>query len=123
MNLKAFCPECKRWVSDDLTETPTGGFRNDHEHPVRLVLDKGMVQPQEAIEGIKELTPQAYMSEVSKVDAELIVARLVEKFKIPVPPQMLRAVVEEVLRVMRQIAVEETKKSRRTKKATNDRRQ
>jgi hypothetical protein len=102
-------------VSDDLIETAQGQ-ENVHEHRIVIFREIGLIEPKGNIQKVLELTPTAYLQEASKVDAELITAQILKKIKLPVPPYIVSRLVEEVLRVIREVAVEDMKNQRAREK-------
>ena len=117
--IKAYCPTCKKMVSDDLLKTAQGQ-ENVHEHKIVIFREIGLIEPGGIIQRILELTPTAYLHEASKVDAELITAKVMQNFNLPLPRQMVSRLVEEMLRVIREVAVEDLKNQKaREKLAAN----
>lgn len=105
-NMRAYCPECKRMVSDDIVDG-----KNMHEHSIVVMRVVQSVEPGTKVL-LTELTPAAYLKEASRLDAELIVGRIMSRYNIPLPRNIFRSVIEEILRILREVAIEEEKKER-----------
>lgn len=120
MKVKAYCRTCGHFVSDDLEELEKG-FRNVHEHPVRLMRLMGQGELQRgAVAPATDLTPIAYFDDVSKLDAELTVSYMKRMLKeqgvtLPIPDQVLSGLVSWMLKALRQMAVEDEQKHRQAK--------
>jgi hypothetical protein len=117
-NIKGFCPTCHRFVSDDLDEGKEG-ITNEHEHPIRLLRVLTEIKPGATIPAITDLTPATYLDDVSRLDSELVVSYLKRSLKeqgiiLPLPDPLLQGLVGGVLKALRQIAVDEEKKERKS---------
>lgn len=106
--IRAYCTICRKMVSDDLIESAQG-TENAHEHRVVLFREVGLIEPGGIIQKVLELTQTAYLQEASRVDAELITAKVMQNFNIPLPRPMVTKIIEELLRVVREVAVEDLK--------------
>lgn len=116
--VKARCMKCGM-CSDDLVRTDKG-IVNRHEHAVEVFSTQGMLEPGEILTKLGGLTPESYLKEVSKLDAELLVGRISayveKKYQIPLPKSLLNKLIEEVLVVIREMAVEAEAKDRKVLK-------
>lgn len=114
--VRARCIECGKMVTDDLVRTDQG-LTNKHNHEVEVLVVQGMLEPGEVLTKVQGLTADAYLREASKLDAELLVGRIVayvkEKYQIPLPRPLLNKLVEETLAVIRQMAIESETKDRK----------
>jgi len=113
--VKARCLECGKMVSDDLVRTEQG-LANRHLHEVEVFVVQGLLKPGEILTKVSGLTPESYLVEASKLDAELIVGRIEAKYKIPLPRGLLVRIVEEILRLVREIAIEQEAADRKKAK-------
>jgi DNA-binding Lrp family transcriptional regulator len=117
-SVKARCMKCGM-CSDDLVRTDKG-IVNRHEHAVEVFATQGMLEPGEVLTKVGGLTPESYLKEVSKLDAELLVSRISayveKKYQIPLPKSLLNKLIEEVLVVLREMAVEAEAKDRKVQK-------
>lgn len=113
--VKARCLECGKMVSDDLVRTEQG-LANRHPHEVEVFVVQGLLKPGEILTKVSGLTPESYLVEASKLDAELIVGRIEAKYKIPLPHGLFIRIVEEVLRLVREIAIEQEAADRKKAK-------
>ena len=109
--LRAFCPTCRKLVSDDLVYHEDKTVESIHEHPVIVLMELMNIQPMTP-SPVFHLTTKAYFADASKLDAELIVSNLRRRFNIPLPPRALTFVVQEVLTILREVAVEEEMRQR-----------
>jgi len=116
--VKARCMKCGM-CSDDLVRTDKG-IVNRHEHSVEVFSTQGMLEPGEVLTKVGGLTPESYLKEVSQLDAELLVGRISayveKKYQIPLPKSLLNKLIEEVLVVIREMAVEAEAKDRKVLK-------
>jgi hypothetical protein len=117
VDIKAFCPTCHRFVSDDLSESKEG-LKSEHEHTIRLLRVLGEIEPGMTISAITELTPKTYLEDASRLDSELIVSYLKRSLRdqgiiLPLPDPLLQGLVEGVLKAARQVAVDDEKKHRK----------
>ena len=116
--VKARCMKCGM-CSDDLVRTDKG-IVNRHEHAVEVFSTQGMLEPGEVLTKVGGLTPESYLSEVSQLDAELLVGRISayveKKYQIPLPKSLLNKLIEEVLAVVREMAIEAEAKDRKVQK-------
>lgn len=114
--VKARCPECRVMCSDDLVRVEQG-LRNAHGHAVEILVVQGLLEPGEVLTQVQGLTPESYLKEVSQLDAELLVGRISayieKKYKIPLPKSLLNKLIEEVLVVVRELAIEAEAKDRK----------
>jgi hypothetical protein len=110
--IKAYCPTCKKMVSDDLLETAKG-TENGHEHRVVLLQEIGLIDPTCVIQRLPEITAQGYLKDASRLDAELITAKVMERFNLPLPRVMVAKMIEEIIRLIREVAVEDAKEMRK----------
>lgn len=104
--IRAYCPVCRKLVTDDLIDD-----KNLHQHPVVIMRVMQTVEPGDKFV-LFEMTPASYLKEASRLDAELIVGRIMSRYNIPLPRNIFRGVVEEMLRILRELAIEEEKKER-----------
>ena len=102
-------------VSDDLVRTEQG-LANRHPHEVEVFVVQGLLKPGEILTKVSGLTPESYLMEASKLDAELIVGRIEAKYKIPLPHGLVVRIVEEILRLLREIAIEQESADRKKAK-------
>jgi hypothetical protein len=106
-------------VSDDLVKTQQG-LVNRHDHEVEIFVVQGILKPGEILTKVQGLTPESYLGEVSKLDAELLVSRISayieKKYQIPLPKSLLNKLIEEVLSVIRAMAIEAEAKDRKVQK-------
>lgn len=117
-NIRAYCREEKRWVSDDLVDFGEG-LKNLHEHPITLFRQVGKeLEPGGTMRYITELTSEAYMRDASRLDAELIV-RAIKRVGSQgeagwalnmVPDGVLNMIATQIIAGLRQVAVEEERK-------------
>ena len=116
--VKARCMKCGM-CSDDLVRTDKG-IVNRHEHAVEVFATQGMLEPGEVLTKVGGLTPESYLKEASKLDAELLVGRISaymeKKYQIPLPKTLLNKLIEEVLVVIRELAIEAETKDRKLAK-------
>lgn len=110
--VRAYCPECKRMVSDDLYSTDEGTV-NKHEHEVIVLLERGMVPQGSIITSVMEMTPETYLEYASQLDAELIVGRIKARYNIPFGEKVITDLVGIVLRAVREAAIEMESKDRK----------
>lgn len=104
--VRAYCPKCKKMVTDDLI-----GDKNLHDHEVIILRVIQTVEPGDKFLLI-ELTPASYLREASRLDAELITGRIMSRYNIPLPRNIFRSVIEEILRILREVAIEKERKDR-----------
>jgi hypothetical protein len=106
-------------VSDDLVKTEQG-LVNRHDHDVEIFVVQGILKPGEVLAKVQVLTADNYLGEASKLDAELLVSRISayieKKYQIPLPKSLLNKLIEEVLSVIRELAIEAELKDRKLKK-------
>lgn len=110
--VRAYCPECKKMVSDDLYRTDAGSV-NKHEHDVIVLVERGAVPSGGVIAPFMEMTPEAYLTYASQLDAELIVGRIKSKYNIPFGEKIITDIVGLALKSVRELAVEMEEKDRK----------
>lgn len=108
---RAWCPACKKLVSDDLVLHDDKSIESIHEHPVIIMMELMQVEPMQKTK-VHELTAKAYFLDASKLDAELIVSRLKRQYNIPLGSRPLTYIVQEALTLLREAAVEDEKEHR-----------
>jgi len=121
--VRAWCPECKKWVSDELISYGDGKD-NKHEHEVVLFSQLGTLPSGAVLQSVVELSMRAYLEDASKMDAELIVnrisAEIKKKYGWGIPEGFIKSIVEEivkeVLKVAREYSIKEEGKDREKKK-------
>lgn len=109
--VRAYCVVCKRMVSDDIFKTESGSV-NRHEHPVVIMVERGMVESGDTIAAFMEMTPEAYLTYASQLDAELIVGRIKAKYNIPFGEKIITDIVSLIFKSLRELAIEEEEKDR-----------
>lgn len=110
--MRAYCPECKRMVTDDMYKTEDGSV-NKHEHDVLVLVERGTVPSGGAITPTMEMTPESYLLHASRLDAELIIGRIKAKYNIPFAEKFITDIVGKVLQAIREVAIEAEHKDRK----------